>query len=163
MRLLPLLLAACALSTSDLDGDGFTISDGDCDDWDPSVHPGAVDYAADGIDDDCDGLEPLIIAQGVAHSCTLYTDGEVGCSGDDTWGQLDVPRGQEFPFVDLAAGDYHSCALDLMGSVVCWGDDRVGQSSPPEGLMRVDRIGAGPDFAWAEGAAQARVCWGRCL
>ena len=26
----------------DLDGDGWTVADGDCDDWDPSVHPGAT-------------------------------------------------------------------------------------------------------------------------
>ncbi len=39
--------------TSDVDGDGYTPDDGDCDDGDASVHPGAQE-TCNGIDDDCD-------------------------------------------------------------------------------------------------------------
>ncbi len=39
----------------DDDGDGFTESQGDCDDGDGSVHPGADEYY-NGRDDDCDGV-----------------------------------------------------------------------------------------------------------
>jgi hypothetical protein len=39
----------------DADGDGYTIADGDCDDADPLVNPGAYDFPDNGIDDDCDG------------------------------------------------------------------------------------------------------------
>jgi hypothetical protein len=38
----------------DLDGDGFTVSDGDCDDGDAARHPGAEEHC-NGLDDDCDG------------------------------------------------------------------------------------------------------------
>jgi len=41
----------------DEDGDGFSVEDGDCDDADPTVNPGAEDSAADGTDQDCDGLD----------------------------------------------------------------------------------------------------------
>jgi N-acetylmuramoyl-L-alanine amidase len=41
---------------SDLDGDGYTVADGDCDDEDADVHPGAPDDDCDGVDDDCDGV-----------------------------------------------------------------------------------------------------------
>jgi MYXO-CTERM domain-containing protein len=41
--------------TADADGDGYTAADGDCDDGDPDVHPGAREEA-NGVDDDCDGL-----------------------------------------------------------------------------------------------------------
>ncbi len=41
----------------DEDGDGFTPAEGDCDDGDAGVHPGAVDDDCDGIDEDCDGVD----------------------------------------------------------------------------------------------------------
>jgi hypothetical protein len=48
---------ACALVTSDADGDGYTIADGDCDDSNPDVNPGAEEICGDGIDQDCDGSD----------------------------------------------------------------------------------------------------------
>jgi arylsulfatase A-like enzyme len=43
----------------DFDGDGYAgwLGGGDCDDHDPSVHPEALDYPADGVDSDCDGQD----------------------------------------------------------------------------------------------------------
>jgi hypothetical protein len=40
---------------TDLDGDGFSELDGDCDDLDSSRHPGRTEVC-DGLDNDCDGL-----------------------------------------------------------------------------------------------------------
>ncbi len=39
----------------DADGDGWTVEDGDCDDGDERVHPGAAETWYDGVDQDCDG------------------------------------------------------------------------------------------------------------
>jgi hypothetical protein len=39
----------------DNDGDGFTENQGDCDDNDASVYPGAIEVE-NGVDDDCDGI-----------------------------------------------------------------------------------------------------------
>lgn len=40
--------------TSDVDGDGFAVEDGDCDDYDPLISPSANDEC-DGVDNNCDG------------------------------------------------------------------------------------------------------------
>jgi len=40
--------------TDDLDGDGWTSEEGDCDDNDDSIHPGATEIQCDGTDNDCD-------------------------------------------------------------------------------------------------------------
>ena len=42
------------LDTDD-DGDGFTENEGDCNDEDGRVYPGAEDIYGDGLDTDCDG------------------------------------------------------------------------------------------------------------
>jgi hypothetical protein len=50
--------------TQDLDGDGYSLAQGDCDDRNDSTHiamakmrhPGAMDICDDGIDEDCDGI-----------------------------------------------------------------------------------------------------------
>jgi Mg-chelatase subunit ChlD len=51
----------------DADGDGYRPYDGDCDDTDASVHPGASDFC-DGIDNDCDGVIDEDISE------TVYSD-----------------------------------------------------------------------------------------
>lgn len=43
----------CYLGTTDSDGDGHTIGEGDCHDDDPLVYPGAEERC-DGVDNDCD-------------------------------------------------------------------------------------------------------------
>ena len=40
---------------TDLDADGWSEADGDCDDDDAAVYPGAEDPRGDGVDSDCDG------------------------------------------------------------------------------------------------------------
>ncbi len=51
---------------------GTAADDADCDDFDASTHPGAIDIAGDGIDQDCDG----------ADDCRYYLDSDGDGHGD---------------------------------------------------------------------------------
>ena len=48
-------LVQAASTEMDSDGDGFTVAEGDCDDADYSIYPGASEVCSDGIDQNCDG------------------------------------------------------------------------------------------------------------
>jgi hypothetical protein len=68
-------------STADDDGDGVTVADGDCDDTNPDVHPGAVELA-NARDDDCDGLPEAIDTRDADADGDGWTPNEGDC--DDT-------------------------------------------------------------------------------
>ena len=62
----------------DDDGDGFNEEGGDCNDEDPTIHPGVAEVACDNIDNDCNGL----IDDGVESWETVRL--EVDSDGDGT-------------------------------------------------------------------------------
>jgi hypothetical protein len=64
-----------ALDSNDADGDGMTACGGDCNDNDPTIHPGAAE-SCDGLDNDCDG------ARDEGGYLDLDQDGYPGCGGD---------------------------------------------------------------------------------
>jgi hypothetical protein len=79
----------------DRDGDGYTTEDGDCDDGDPAVHPGA-DELCNGVDDDCDDL----VDEDPADAATWYPDAD----GDGYGSEADAVASCEQPEGSLSTG-----------------------------------------------------------
>ncbi|HCP45818.1 MAG TPA: hypothetical protein DIU15_07240, partial [Deltaproteobacteria bacterium] len=83
--------------SEDIDGDGFTVADGDCDDLNPGVHPDHPEIC-DGVDNDCDVSTNE--ADGTT-AATWYADLDGDSYGSPTISQ--VACSQPVGFVLMAA------------------------------------------------------------
>ena len=70
---------------TDNDGDGWGLDEGDCDDDDPSIYPGAEETPGDGIDSDCDGEDQAMLDRPTQtlrrHGTLLVCVPMVACGG----------------------------------------------------------------------------------
>jgi len=100
------------------------------------------------------------------HSCEIK-DGKVVCSGDNYYGQCDVPELKNPR--QVVAGDDYTCALDDDG-VKCWGDNHSGQTNVPL-LRKVSEIFSHDDpYSYDDHTfcaideslvgVKRKVCWG---
>ena len=140
MRTLPLFLIALGISAcdpadtdiktddtgpettdADDDGDGYTVAEGDCDDGDASVHPGAEEVFCDGIDNDCtDGDDAD--ADGDGYDCTEQGGDDCDDSDDSYHPGADDECGD---FIDHDCDEDPECDCDSDGfeGEQCDGDD----------------------------------------
>lgn len=86
----------------DLDGDGFAEGEGDCNDGDPAVYPGAPEHC-DGVDEDCDGA----VDQDATDAPTWYVDADGDGFGDPdvSTRACDAPSGYVGDATDCDDGD----------------------------------------------------------
>ena len=107
----------------DGDGDGVTAADGDCNDDDPTVFPGA-DEDCNGMDDNCNGLTDEGYGDADVDGTADCEDSE-DCDGVDNDGDGKADE----DFADLDADGVADC----VGSEVCDGIDNDGDGVIDEG------------------------------
>ncbi|MBX2797904.1 MAG: hypothetical protein KTR31_09555 [Myxococcales bacterium] len=130
--------------TDDVDGDGFTPDEGDCDDADPNLSPTATDIVGDDIDQNCDGIDGTDVdADGYA---SLASGGD-DCDDHDP----EVYPGQGPDCLDDRLGTYFGdltfLSEDMMDAFcstydVVFGDARIAGSgiTSLEGLACLRRV-----------------------
>src|SRR5204862_5762451 len=116
----------------DLDNDGYTADEGDCDDKNPDIGPNQPDFVGDSIDENCDGIDGQD-----RDSDGFASEGGGGddCDDDDAavnpdakeveWDGIDQDcvDGDLHPFVDVDAGFEFTCAIAANGVTLCWGNN----------------------------------------
>jgi hypothetical protein len=68
---------------NDNDGDGFFETQGDCDDGNSDVYPGAAEVCGDGIDQDCDGTD-LFCSDDIDDDGDWYTENQGDCNDSNS-------------------------------------------------------------------------------
>ena len=99
----------------DNDGDGYTINQGDCDDTNASIYPGAPEICGDGLDQDCNGLDT---------ACSVDNDG-------DGYTVADNPPDCDDNNASINPGATEICGNDVDedcdgSDLACTGDDLDG-------------------------------------
>lgn len=126
-----LLLSACSGAVKpgatdspvDLDGDGWTPLDGDCDDDDVDTNPDAIDYPDDGLDQDCSGADAEVLpARALAPGELVLTElqkdpvGIVSAAGE--WLELRNNAGVPVDLLGLGIRNDEGDAVRVDASIV---------------------------------------------
>ena len=142
--------------TPNADGDGYTIAEGDCNDADPAVRPGASELV-NGYDDDCDG-----IADDGNDLSDVDADGVTIAAGD-----CDDTRDDVYPGApELLDSRDNDCDLDVDEDFVnrILLNDGQGHFAelPGAGVETLDPTTTA-GFADADGDGDLDVYWGNWL
>src|SRR5262249_24924671 len=107
----------------------------------------------------------VAVTSGGKHHCALAEDGHIECWGENDFGQINAPTGNDF--VKVAGGYVHTCALRANGTVTCWGPtnsmypaENVGQTVAPPGTFKSVSSGVSASHNCALSSDGTPTCWG---
>lgn len=164
-------------TVNDVDGDGFSSAQGDCNDNDARTFPGAWDAAGDGVDQNCDQVDGVDAdSDGQASAAS----GGADCNDDDPtvftgaeeigWDLIDqdCDLTDQHDFTQICAGNKHTCAIDTTGRIRCWGvlDERTLNIPPadpkvfPNDGSPWTSLSCGYDTTCAVSESGSMYCWG---
>ena len=124
----------------DDDGDGYSEDEGDCDDTNANIHPGATESPADGIDSDCNDSEICLTDaddDGIMEEGTPTVVSADGDCDDPYEGTFADPRGDcddTDPDIGLPDTWYRDIDEDGLGD----GSDAVEACEQPDGYVDND-------------------------
>jgi len=111
----------CNSASGDFDGDGYAENDGDCNDNNENVYPGAIEISDDGIDQDCDGNDLI-----------LYNTLSINCSNYE--GNSDFK-----PYYQSQEGPHHIVLINSEGKPHTW-NDSLPSKWQPESLSSIELL-----------------------
>jgi N-acetylneuraminic acid mutarotase len=128
-------------AASDLDGDGIRACEGDCDDTNALIHPGAAEQC-NGRDDDCDGLADYGIA--VPTATPALTAAKSGGAAQLSWSPVAGATGYDVVKGSVGtlriAGDFTTSTTGCVGDDVAIGTVQDFETpAPGSGLWYVAR------------------------
>ena len=110
---------------------GFVASDGDCDDRDPSINPGAGEVYGDGIDQDCDGSDATCsgtvgvdsVSPGSLLITEFHANPAVVSDSDGEWFEVNNLNICDIDVDGLVISDLGSDTFTVSGTVVIGAGD----------------------------------------
>ncbi len=137
-----------ATAANDLDMDGITVGQGDCDDTEATVFPGNAEICGDGLDNDCDGNADYSVVNG-SDVCSPYTvesakpimldpisfdsngDAKItfnAASITEVEGKLILNAGPSFFAISIPAGLDLMLDLEITGATITGEIEKVGDT-----------------------------------
>jgi formylglycine-generating enzyme required for sulfatase activity len=149
-------------TVNDQDQDGYLLEDGDCDDNDASVYPGADEIIGDGIDQDCSGEDwhADITAQGLTFKYlppTIFVMGspetETGRNFDETQRSVTLTIGYYIMESELSQAMYQTLIGNNPASF-----SNCGGSCPIENITWHNAVNAANALSDLEGLENCYTC-----
>mmetsp|Transcript_33671 Transcript_33671/g.28436 ORF Transcript_33671/g.28436 Transcript_33671/m.28436 type:complete len:145 (-) Transcript_33671:142-576(-) len=86
----------------------------------------------------------ISISSGILHSCAIKSisgtsansgapslPGDLGCWGNNNFGQAAIPSSFATQILSTGLGNFHTCAVSVR-MLVCWGNNKYGQTTVPK-------------------------------